>query len=197
MQYLQYDAIVILGQKQIGRWGLPKDLKSRLDKAAELYKSGQSQKLIVSGRWAIHFDLIGVVPAITESKRMRQYLVRKGVHPSDIITEPYSKDTVGNAYYLKQVLRRRGYDYRDLLIICGSPHLARVKYTFGQIFGPDFNFDYLGMQTTDFPNTPEAERRILQQTKEFFDGVRPGHDEKLRHLLYQSKKYRKQILRLE
>jgi uncharacterized SAM-binding protein YcdF (DUF218 family) len=102
-----YDLIIVPGLKLGPHWGLRRDMRVRLQKAAELYKENPGVHIAVSGRWSIWYDWLNIRPPITECKRMKNYLVRHGVKAQDVVMESQAKDTPGNAYYLKRYVRTK------------------------------------------------------------------------------------------
>lgn len=114
------DAAVIYGH-QVENDGSPsRRLKSRLDRAIELYNKGFYKYIIVSGRIDINRH--------DEAKVMAEYLVSNGI-PKDVIVE----DNTGFNSYLTalnvQKISRR-YDIKSVLVISQYYHILRIKLSF-------------------------------------------------------------------
>ena len=138
-----------------------------------------------------------VEPPVTEAKRMKSYLVRHGVPAHSIISEQSSKDTIGNVYYLKLKLRSHP-DIKKLLVICAEPHESRVKYLFHKFFDDSFRVKFLPVVAPHYKrNTTGNEKTLLAEQTELLDLVEPGHEEGLKHHLYNDHYYRMQAKQVE
>ncbi|EDK72306.1 protein of unknown function DUF218 [candidate division TM7 genomosp. GTL1] len=178
-----YDLIVVLAQKLHPGWKLAPDLQRRLDHARDLYLADKAPLIAVSGRWVITYEAKGIVPPITEAECMKRYLIEQGVPANAILKEETSQDTIGNAYFIKQLVQERP-GLRRLLIVCATPHLRRVCYIFDHVFGDSRHLSYGGIVPNDFPNSPAKEEEVLRKTKEFFGSMRRGDDSALEGMLY-------------
>ena len=193
----KYDLVVVLGLRFGRHWGLRADLKNRLDKVARLQKEGRLEKILVSGRWTIWFDWLSIKPPITEAQRMKKYLIKLGVPASDIIMETHSKDTIGNVYYLKLFLKDKP-KIKYILVVCASQHEPRVRFLFKKFFAGSPQIVFLAIPASHYKQSAlGSEKRLLAEQKEFLRDVRPGHEEDLRHRLYNSKYYRHQAKEIE
>jgi uncharacterized SAM-binding protein YcdF (DUF218 family) len=191
------DLIVVLGVNLGKHWGLSKDLQTRLKTAAELYKQGTAKHIAVCGRWTVWYDWLKLKPPVTEAKMMKRYLINHGVSPHAIISEQTSKDTIGNVYYLKLKLRTHP-QFKKILVICAEPHTPRVKFLFHKFFGPDFKISYLPVSAPHYKrNTTGNEKSLLAEQEGLLALVRPGHEEGLKHHLYNDHYYRKQAKQVE
>ena len=188
----KYDLIVVPALRLGPHWGLRRDLKKRLLRAVEMYKKGDAQHIIVLGRWTVWFDWLGVRPPVTESVRMKQFLVSHGVARQDVITEQHSKDTIGNAYYLKLYLQKRP-QYKKLVVICAKQHEQRVRFLFEKFLGSSYALTYIPMTASKFGrDSTGTEAKLLREQRQLLKNVRPGHVEDFSHQLYNSKYYRDQ-----
>jgi uncharacterized SAM-binding protein YcdF (DUF218 family) len=188
-----YDLIIIPGLKLGPNWGMRKDLKIRLKVAAGVYQENPGVHIVVSGRWSIWFDWLGVKPPVTESKRMKDYLITLGVRQEDITMESRSKDTPGNAYYVKRYVRTKP-EYKKLLVICAAQHEMRLRFLFYKFFGNDYKISYLPIDSPRFDmNGTANEKLCLKEQKLLLAAVRPGHEEDFSHRLYKSVYYTRQI----
>lgn len=99
----KYDAIVVLAsQPDPGTWEFPAQLHSCMDKAVEVYDSGQAPYIIVSGDHAISFDNRHISQPFRECDKMAEYLETRGVPSDAILREGESRDTISNLYFLKE-----------------------------------------------------------------------------------------------
>lgn len=185
----QYDLIVVPALKLSPHFRLRKDLKARLKKSVNIYSSQQSVHIAVCGKWSIWYDWLRIKPPITESQRMKQYLISHGVDKSHIITESHSKDTIGNVYYLKLYLRDKP-QYRKLLVICAKQHEPRLRFIFHKFFGNKYEIDYLTMKAPSFiKNVTGEESKLIKEQQHLLAHVRSGHEEDFKHHLYNDTYY--------
>jgi uncharacterized SAM-binding protein YcdF (DUF218 family) len=188
----KYDLIVIPGLRHGPRWGMRRDLKTQLAEAARLYHQGEAAKVAVCGRWNIWFDWRKVVPPVTEAKLMKRYLVRRNVPASAILMEQHSKDTIGNAYYLKRLLDNHP-GHTKILIICAAQRITRARLIFETFLGPDYDIAFRGICAPNFDQDATGmEEHLLKEQTGLLSHIRPGHTEDFGHRIYNLKYYRDQ-----
>jgi len=128
------DYIVVLGTK-IMSTRIPPNLKSRLDKAIEIYQKFDSRpRILVSGGFS------STNPK-SEAEMMRDYLVKNGIKPEVIMTETRSLNTMQNLEYSSIRIRadwQNNY-FPQILIITSEYHVPRVnKYANDLHLRPNF-----------------------------------------------------------
>lgn len=193
----EYDLAVVLGLRFGAKWRLRKDLKNRLDKAAALYREGKFETILVSGKWTIWFDWLHIHPPITEARLMKSYLQKKGIPGANILMEANSKDTIGNVYYLKLLLKDFP-QYNKLLVICADQHEKRIKYLFSRFFDSRFKVTYYPVTALHYDKSSlGSEEALLREQSEFLDDLRPGHEEDIIERLYSEPYYRRQAEAVE
>ncbi len=179
------DLAVVIGTRFDKNWQLRQDLKQLLDETYKLYKKGEIKKIMVCGKWTIWYDWLYIVPPTTEAQLMKDYLVKKGVSPADIIKETRSKDTIGNLYYLKLFLDCN-LGYRNILIICSTQRLERIKFLAGKILGDKLRVSYFTVDAPgDAASSLGSEASIRQAQESFLSDVSNGSVDGLRHKLYK------------
>jgi uncharacterized SAM-binding protein YcdF (DUF218 family) len=94
-------------------------LKTRLDKAVELYKYGYAPRLIVSGGRKVG-------QLIPEAHAMKTYLVQNGVPEDAIITEETALNTWENLERCGAITKDQGYG--SVLVVTSDFHIARTKW---------------------------------------------------------------------
>jgi uncharacterized SAM-binding protein YcdF (DUF218 family) len=127
----RYDYIVVLGMV-VRRDGTIRDiLEGRLDRAAELYRAGASEKIILSGGATRH------PYTVSEADVMHKYLTGLGIPSRALIKERRSFNTIANAVYTKMLIssRTKASD-PSLLVVTSRYHAARSRLIFKRIFGP-------------------------------------------------------------
>ncbi|QQR54550.1 YdcF family protein [Candidatus Peregrinibacteria bacterium] len=117
------DVIVVLGN-QVNDDGSPSErLKSRLDRAAELYNEGYTECILLSG---------GIDPnnGRIEADDMASYLESVGIPRTDMIWDNKGLDTFGTAMSMKQFME--WYDWDSVLVVSNYYHIPRIKLAFKQ-----------------------------------------------------------------
>jgi len=183
--------IVVLGGGIDLNGNLPKHVYQRLEKAIELFKKKPINKIVTTGKYSFLYRK--EVPITTEAEKMAEYLYQKGVGKGSVLLEKHSKDSLGNAYHLKTDIF---IPHQELsgMIITSHFHLARIKYIFEKVFGPKYQFEYLGVQE-QLPETEEKkvvqrQKELLEKTKEILADMKTGDHDFLRGKLYKIKYYR-------
>lgn len=111
------DCILILGNRINEDGTLSNRLQSRVDKGFELYQSKISNKIIVSGG----LDKTGFY----EASEMRNYLLKKGVKPSDIITDTLSLTTYETMINYSNIAKQN--EFNSTIIVSQFFHIHRSK----------------------------------------------------------------------
>ena len=70
---------------------------------------------------------------------MGEYLVRSGIDESRILTERWSHDTIGNAYFTR-IIHTNQLNLKKILIITSEFHMPRSKAIFKWVFGLNNSF---------------------------------------------------------
>ena len=108
-------AAIVLGA-QVKPDGTPSDmLEDRIAAAAELYKAGRVEKLLLSGDHArVDYDEVGT---------MRRILLAQGIPARDIFTDHAGFDTWDSAQRAKRV-----FDVSTAVVVTQGFHMARALY---------------------------------------------------------------------
>lgn len=183
--------IVILGGGIHLQGNLPPHVYQRLDKALLLSKSHPQARIVLSGKHSFLYRQ--QKPPITEARKMAEYLLEKGVLKKQILLEQKSKDTIGNAYYLKKLVFLPRQE-RSAIVITSPFHLSRVRYIFGKVFGSDYKLQFVG-STESFPLKQKAEivkyqKELLLKTKLLLSKMKDGDHNFLKGKLYKIKYYK-------
>jgi uncharacterized SAM-binding protein YcdF (DUF218 family) len=188
----QYQLIATLGSGFSDDWKLPSHVYPRLQKVADLYKQKVAPKIAVCGRWSINWDLENTVPPITEAQLMKEELIKQGVAEKDIYLEEYSKDTIGNAYFLKtKIINPK--NITSILVVCPDFHLERIKFLFSKIYSDKYQIDFMPTKTQDVndPVFMQLQKEILERQMDFLKNMRVGDDSFLKQRLYNDPYYLK------
>ena len=146
------DAIVVLGA---GVWdnGPSPMLKDRLEKAIELYNSGVSKKIIMTGdHGRKDYD---------EVNAMKDYVVERGIPSSDVFMDHAGFSTYDSMYRAKYI-----FNAKKIVIVSQEYHLYRAIYIANKLgieaYGiPAKKIKYSGQFNRDL-------REILARDKDFF-----------------------------
>ncbi len=184
--------IVVLGGGIDLEGKLPLFIYRRLDKAVELYKNKPGNKIVLSGKYSFLFK--EKKPPLKESEKMARYLFKK-IPRKDILLEKKSKDTVGNAYYLKKLIFIPRHEYKAT-IITSNFHLARTKFIFNKIFGPTYQLTIVGVPD-DLPKNEkkkvlDRQKELLLKSKQMLAKMKDGDHNYLKRKIYNLKYYREQ-----
>lgn len=114
------DAIVILGAAQYN--GRPSPvLKARLEHGIDLFQRRLASTIITTGEY-------GPDPNYSEAHVATQFLVERGIHPDQIITEQLGITTQETVAATIGVMRGKG--WTKLLVVSDGFHLYRLKRMF-------------------------------------------------------------------
>lgn len=116
----RYDAIIVLGAA-VWPDGRPSPaLERRLQHAADLFKTGTAQYLLLTGGLGRHPP--------SEACVMQQLAVAAGVPASQIIIEDQSHSTFDSALSCAHILQEKG--WKEALLVTDGYHLPRALFTF-------------------------------------------------------------------
>jgi uncharacterized SAM-binding protein YcdF (DUF218 family) len=194
------DVIVILGGGTDGTLKPILYTKERVEAFLKL-KSYSSVPIIVSGAYSAWLKK---KPKFTEAEVMKEYLIRNGVPANNIFLEKRSKDTVGNAYYSKQIARK--HHWKNILILTTKGHTARSKWVFGRVFGKAYNISMLGISTelqtfSKNPGRKKYENYLVNIYKNGLASCKDGDDKEILkvlrafHPVYSKSKKAREILK--
>ncbi len=129
-----YDAVIILGGGVRKNGSLPIWVLRRVRKALE-YKD-KTKYFITSSAYTVNkkpvINKMGF--PVNESIKMGELLKKAGISKSRILTERWSHDTIGNAYFTR-LIHIDQLNLKKLLIITSEFHLPRSKAIFNWVFG--------------------------------------------------------------
>lgn len=127
-----YDCVIVCGCPASHDGKVTPSLKSRCDKAIELYHQGYCHYILMSGG-AAHNQYI-------EAQVMKDYALLNGVKEEDIIIEPKSKSTYHNMIYCQEIIRE--HHWQCCLVVTNSWHLRKTNH-----YAQKFHLDYQMVQS--------------------------------------------------
>jgi uncharacterized SAM-binding protein YcdF (DUF218 family) len=176
------DAIVVLGGGVESDGALPRVAAARVERAVELWRHGVAPRIILSGRCG----LIGPEPAVTEAAAMAALAHRLGVPDEALLMEEQSRDTLGNAYFVKEELLEPN-GWRSIRVVTSDFHLSRAAWVFRKILGPAYDYSFVSAASGFSPR--ELILRALEECKlsiflnEWLEAVEEGHEGDIEHLM--------------
>lgn len=156
---MKYDAILVLGRGIYKDNSIPESAKSTIKKAVELYNSGQTDKIIFSGKWTYTLDY---TPPNTEAGAMANYAETLGLPEKAILLEEDSYTTVTNAYNIKKNFLIPN-NWKHVLLVSVKPMGERAHWTLNLLFGPEYKCELIN---TNFSFPPEILREKEAKEKE-------------------------------
>jgi vancomycin permeability regulator SanA len=114
------DVAVVLGNTVNPDGSLSARLKSRVDKALEIYHKKQVSKILVSGGTGKEKQ--------DEALIMKKYLTEAGVPESDIMTDSQGNTTWMTAHNYLNFQKK--YGFRSAIVVSQYFHLSRTKLAF-------------------------------------------------------------------
>jgi uncharacterized SAM-binding protein YcdF (DUF218 family) len=114
------DTIVVLGAAQYN--GRPSPvLKARLDHTFDLFTRGYAHSIITTGGY-------GPDPNFSEAHVSTQYLIKRGVDPSRIVTDQGSGTSYDSIQAAAALMHAKG--WKSALVVSDGFHLYRLKKMF-------------------------------------------------------------------
>ncbi len=121
------DVIVVLGNRLKRDGSLGKTARARVEKGVELLQSGLAPILALSGGAGYSGPRTG----ITEATQMKRYAMALGVPKSAIVLENKSRDTIGNAYYTRDLVKLHG--WHSLALVTSESQMERAMFIFRRL----------------------------------------------------------------
>lgn len=112
-------------------------IRLRVRESVRLWRNGLAPRVIMSGRSGLAAP--DPPTARTEARAMAAYARTLGLPRPAILTENFSRDTIGNAYFTKTSLLEP-HGWRNLVIVTSDYHVLRSRYIFKKILGPRYRF---------------------------------------------------------
>jgi uncharacterized SAM-binding protein YcdF (DUF218 family) len=163
--FYRMKVFVVLGGGITQKGVISKSVHDRIDLAVR--KFSQGNKIIMSGKWYGGYNF---VPVTTEARAMKEYAVSCGALFRDVILEEKSKDTIGNAYFVKKLLDSKG--VKSFVVVTSDFHVLRSKFIFSKVFGSKYKIEFLGSKSGEFDKRIEIEKKKILFLKKWLAFVR-------------------------
>jgi uncharacterized SAM-binding protein YcdF (DUF218 family) len=176
------DAVVVLGGGVNADGTLPEVAVTRMRRALEQYRAGVAPRLILSGRCG----LSSPPGPLTEAAAMAAWARAQGVPDAALLLEEESRDTVGNAYFTRELyLEPNG--WRRIRVVTSDFHLSRAAWVFRKVLGTDYDFAFVSAFSGFSPR--ELIVRALEECKlqiflnEWLEAVQEGDEHAIDRLI--------------
>lgn len=126
-----YDCAIVCGCPADDDGKVTNTLKSRCDKAIEIYHQGYCQYLLMSGG-AAHNQYV-------EAQVMKEYALLKGVKEENIVIETKSLSTYHNMMYCEKIVKE--HHWIRCLVVTNSWHLRKTNH-----YAKKFHLNYQMIQ---------------------------------------------------
>ena len=171
------DIILILGCGFRGN-SLGTESKLRVKQGAKMYEGGFARNLVMAG---------GTSRKKSLSKLMKEYAIRLGVPSRKIFIEEQSKDTVGNAVFTKQILKKN--KWKNVLLVTSDYHVERSMFIFHHVLGRSYTVMASDISTGLFSKLFGKENRKFLLAEGLFAGIKEGNDSLIKKRLLVSPLY--------
>ncbi|MEK7608072.1 MAG: YdcF family protein [Patescibacteria group bacterium] len=180
------DAVVLLGGGTDGTLKPAHYTGERLRAYLKLNPRIKMKPVVLSGGYSLWIKK----PRHTEAEVMQRYLAHHGISKNRIYVETKSRDTLGNAYFSKQITRKFP-SWKKLLVITTDGHVPRSRWIFRKIFGPNYRVSFLGVPSrfgsfASNPNRKKYESYLINAYKNILKTAESGDDKKILRLLKSS-----------
>lgn len=179
----KYNTVIVLSNVINKDGSLQEDVRLRVEKSVELYNEELGEYVTMSGKidWTEKFEDF----PYTQAEAMKRYAVVMGLPEKDILKEETSKDSVGQAYFVKRdiVVPK---NWEKLIVVSSDYHMERIRTVFDHIFGKDFYIRYEEVDTPlkDDTESVSHEQRSLKIFQDQFGDITPGDDEAITERLF-------------
>jgi uncharacterized SAM-binding protein YcdF (DUF218 family) len=147
---------------------------ARTRRAIALYRCGRARQIVMSGAYGMYDP----PPSRAEAATMAEIALAEGVPQDDIAVEARSRDTIGNIWFTKPILRER--QWRRVIVVTSDWHAPRVRYLIKTIWGPGYVVAIEPVTGEQGTRRPEEiaiwETGLLALSRRWFAAIQPGDD---------------------
>ena len=184
------DAVIVLSHSLTPQRELTEESRLGVDTGLEILAKGGAKYIVMNGgpgRFSEKEQGL-YVPRGTHpvhSEAMAQYAIQRGVPLEKIAIQDFSSDTVGEAYFGKEMVLLPN-NFLENIIVTSDYNIPRVREIYAKILGDPFQTDYLGIPTTlaDVPGEEVRVRKSLETFRNQFRQVRDGDSAAIEAVLY-------------
>jgi len=137
--------------------------------------------------------MIDVPPAVTEASAMASYAASRGLPASASLVEEESRDTIGNAYFVRTACLDPG-GWRVIRVVTSDFHVPRAAWLFRKILGAEYDVSFSPASSERFASTVALRARdesdIAAFLADWMGGIADGDLAAVEHLIrYQHPGY--------
>lgn len=187
------NSIIILSHRLTPKKNLSKESRLRIDKGIYLFLNGAAEYIIMNGGPGRYTTLVNgriFVPRGTHPVHceiMRDYAINHDVPPNKILMQNFSVDTIGEAYFVKEMILMPNSFLRNI-IVSSDTHLPRARIIYKKILGSKFSTKFVGVKTRlkNSKNILSREKRELRLFNKLLNHIKDGDSEKIEKAIYES-----------
>ncbi|MGY5789043.1 YdcF family protein len=167
----KFSAVVVLANLMDAQGQLNEETEERVKTGVSALHRGLAPAIVMCG-WAYRDD-----SDICIADAMARYAVDTlRVDSSNILTEPSSRDTVGDAVFTKRNLANP-LNWRGVLVATSAYHCPRTLEIFSFVYGPTVHVEALPAKGEMTTQLSSSEAKSLAAFRSTFNGVPTGSDE--------------------
>ena len=186
-------ALIILSHLKDANGELDDETLARIELGVELFRSKEFDFIATSG-WDYQDDSDLKIGEVVADNLRKRYLIDK----SKILVDVCSRDTVGDAFFLRKNVVRP-YDIRSITVVTSSYHVRRADEVFKKFFSPSVSVITVGANFA----LDNLEERLANEENSYraflstFDNVDFSNDTavlnvlSIRHPFYNGEVYKK------
>lgn len=165
---MKHTAIIVLGNLMNKDGVLNVESRLRMDTAIECFNKNKNSLIITCG-WAYRND-----SSIAIADAMKIYAIKeKKISPKLIISERNSRDTVGDAIFVKKNIIPKK-NWSKIFVVTSDYHASRTHEIFTYVFGDNYNVEVRSIKTQNNDKCVENEKTSLDSFHKTFSGVKSG-----------------------
>lgn len=171
---MQYDTIILPGGGLNSDGSLRPEVLPRLEKAAELYKAGSTQSIVVCGS---HSYKYAEKVQVTEAHAYANHLNSLGVPNENIYLEEDSQESLGNILFAKMNFLMQ-HNWKNILVIpTYNQSTERISYIVKKVLGPEYQREIMRVGENKNPANVEREAKAYKLTTDINDVYADGDHE--------------------
>ena len=186
-------ALIILSHLKDANGELDDETLARIELGIELFRSKEFDFIVTSG-WDYQDDSDLKIGEVVADNLRKRYSIDK----SKILVDVCSRDTVGDAFFLRKNVVRP-YDIRSITVVTSSYHVRRADEVFKKFFSPSVSVITVGANIA----LDNLEERLANEENSYraflstFDNVDFSNDTavldvlSIRHPFYNGEVYKK------
>jgi len=178
------DIIAVLGYELTRNFELKDIARYRVEKAISLFNKKEAPRIVFCGSHSFWNE---DNPKRTEARAMAEYAISLGLPKTNALLEEHSKDSVGNAYFLrKNYLDRKG--WKSLIVVTSDFHVPKTKYVFKKVLGEGYSYKVVsaqsGLSEHELAVLTKREHKVIGWFKHHFKDVFDGDMNAIKNYLY-------------